>query len=336
MSVVDVLRRRGNIHASNFSDCFTICDDCTSNKPNYSSTRLPSHESVTTKLSHRKCVVDKKHTISDDPLPSLSIIKNEVTSTSVNEMKKLKNETNTSDNILLIDQLITIKFHTLMTFSLILPFFSIFFCLFSSLIFKWNDVNFVKCNVGNFVPSISAVTGIFPQAFVWRIGIGFHLAPRFLVIYLYFKFYERSCKHIENRFPHFLRYINSLLVLTENICLILVTYVSNKDNYIVHERSFIMFLACSLLHNITTIILHRFYCPSNDESLRRKIFMASGCWISTAFLVFFHHLHIISCVPYAFSLFAFFEYILVIFNMGFHYSALEDFPHYQLMIAHPN
>ena len=42
--------------------------------------------------------------------------------------------------------------------------------------------------VFNVVPSISAVTGISPGRYLWRMVIAFHLGPRLLIVSTYYHF----------------------------------------------------------------------------------------------------------------------------------------------------
>ena len=42
--------------------------------------------------------------------------------------------------------------------------------------------------VHNFVPSISAVTGISPGRYLWRIAIAFHMGPRILIVASYYHY----------------------------------------------------------------------------------------------------------------------------------------------------
>ena len=42
--------------------------------------------------------------------------------------------------------------------------------------------------VFNVVPSISAVTGISPGRYLWRVVIAFHLGPRLLIVATYYHF----------------------------------------------------------------------------------------------------------------------------------------------------
>lgn len=92
----------------------------------------------------------------------------------------------------------------------------------------------ILLQVYNFIPSISAVTGIFPQCYLWRITIALHCTPRFIMGSMYSNLYHQHMKSVTSTSfssYNFLVKLTYWLHFTENLSLIGVTYISNKDNY---------------------------------------------------------------------------------------------------------
>ena len=88
--------------------------------------------------------------------------------------------------------------------------------------------------VKNYIPSISAVTGITPQTYLWRIGIALHSAPRFAVGFMHYNYYSQRLGFVRECQRGFFKKLISLnfwLNTIENASLVGVTYVTNRENY---------------------------------------------------------------------------------------------------------
>lgn len=88
--------------------------------------------------------------------------------------------------------------------------------------------------VKNYIPSISAVTGITPQTYLWRIGIALHSAPRFAVGFMHYNYYFQRLGFVRECQRGFFKKLISLnfwLNTVENASLVGVTYVTNRENY---------------------------------------------------------------------------------------------------------
>lgn len=89
--------------------------------------------------------------------------------------------------------------------------------------------------VFNFIPSISAITGVSPQRYFWRISIALHVGPRFIIAVCYKSYYEHMLSHVENlpvyNKAKMLMNFAFWLHVVEITSLCGVTYISNRENY---------------------------------------------------------------------------------------------------------
>jgi hypothetical protein len=90
--------------------------------------------------------------------------------------------------------------------------------------------------VYNIIPSISSITGIRPQIYLWRSIIALHLTPRLVIAYVhknYLKHHVLSKIQGQSHYAQALKLatIVHYLNLIEISALAGVTYVSNKENY---------------------------------------------------------------------------------------------------------
>ncbi|XP_030768242.1 post-GPI attachment to proteins factor 2-like [Sitophilus oryzae] len=254
---------------------------------------------------------------------------------------KTEEPTNSNQNQVIIHYRINFKYVCLYTVSI--PLGALIVCLISAYIFQYDDVHETHCQVFNVVPSISAVTGISPQKYIWRISIALHIGPRVIISAVY-KAYQFNMinpfgeSHLKSKAQLWLN-IAYFLNLIETGALCGVTYISNRENYPVHEKLFITFMVSSLGHMVACIKGTRYAAESRDdiesvkEGLKYKRDLLMLSLMCTAGLLFFFLQHRLFCFRMAFSMFALCEYIIAAANMAFHISVVCDFPTEDLIVG---
>ena len=110
--------------------------------------------------------------------------------------------------------------------------------------------------VYNIIPSISSITGISPQRYIWRVCIAVHVGPRFLTSLVYHRYYLALTSRVElaKRKSYLYHvWIAFILNLIEQAALIGVTYVSNRENYREFLKSCLAEYLLSSLHRLYMI-----------------------------------------------------------------------------------
>ncbi|XP_076289391.1 post-GPI attachment to proteins factor 2-like isoform X1 [Lasioglossum baleicum] len=217
-----------------------------------------------------------------------------------------------------------------------LPLLTLLVCFLTGYIFQQDDIHETHCRVYNVLPSISAITGISPQRYLWRITIALHIGPRLIITSVYYSYYYNILKAIED-IPLKMKGSRLLnlcywLSMAEVATLCGVTYISNRENYAVHEKIFICFMISSLTYMLMAVRLSRLITP-NAQSLQYKQALFVTSLVSTIGLVVFFLKHRLLCHDLAFSWFSFCEYVIASANMGFHFTVVIDFPKEQLVVG---
>ncbi|XP_022211802.2 post-GPI attachment to proteins factor 2-like [Drosophila obscura] len=234
------------------------------------------------------------------------------------------------------------SFHEICIVTALLPLVTLFTCFVTAYVYQYDDVHETHCRVYNIIPSISAITGVSPQRYFWRFSIALHIGPRIPIAFVYKNYYRSQLKRISPELvPQASWLISLILVLNciEIASLGGVTYISNRENYPVHERIFITFMICSLCYMLATIklngLLHagQSLNVQQQQSIKWKKFFFVASILSTIGLLIFFAKHRFYCHDLAFSWFAFFEYLIAIANMLYHFTIIWDFPSQYMVIV---
>lgn len=234
--------------------------------------------------------------------------------------------------------LVRLPFKNFAVATVLLPLTGLLACIFIALLYHFQDSTYTHCQVTNWLPSISAAISRMPERYIWRGCIGLHSAPRYLVTAAYFSFYR---SRFAGRLPELLLSIAALVCsLTENTGLLLLTYVSSTETYSLHKNGFIAFVSSSLLHMLITcrlwyVIKRDYVNPEELKSYRWKLYLFLVNVTCCLLAFYFFRRHNEHCEPFIYTLFAFFEYLVVFSNMAFHMTAFFDFGSKEVLVATP-
>eukprot|EP00112_Aurelia_sp_Birch-Aquarium-sp1_P003953 Seg145.3 transcript_id=Seg145.3/GoldUCD/mRNA.D3Y31 product="Post-GPI attachment to proteins factor 2" protein_id=Seg145.3/GoldUCD/D3Y31 len=229
-----------------------------------------------------------------------------------------------------MDDFIRVKFSMIAKAILFLPSASLFTCIAISCILHWEQVTTTHCKVPNYLPSLSAAIGdLTPQRYIWRMGIALHSSGRFLVAFIYLYFYKQL-SYGKKDWIYKMAKLNLVLNVLENFSLLTLSYVSSKENFDIHEAAFICFIIFSMAYMVVTCFLFKTLAEfeKNDKlrsSYKWKLRTMIFYMVMFALSVYFYFRHNAYCEPGVYSLFALCEYLVVMANIFFHGTAVNDF-----------
>lgn len=226
-----------------------------------------------------------------------------------------------------------ISFRHLCLITVSLPLGALLICFVTAYIFQQDDIHETHCRVYNVIPSISSITGISPQRYLWRICIAFHVGPRVVIATVYRSYYRQLLSLSKKANDvNAIRWLDLCywLNVVEIAGLCGVTYISNRENYPIHEKIFILFMFGSLTYMCVSIKVYKLVKPNMTETEKTSYFLKKCLFIvsilCTIGLLIFFLKHRLLCHEMAFSWFSLCEYCIASANMAFHVTVILDFP----------
>ncbi|XP_060084299.1 post-GPI attachment to proteins factor 2-like [Ylistrum balloti] len=230
--------------------------------------------------------------------------------------------------------LFQVQFAFLGKIVLSLPLFGFVFCVLWSLMNDFESSTATHCRVANYLPSISsAIGGYTPQKYVWRICVALHCSPRLMIAVAYYNFHTQVHVGQRNSLYQSVAAFTSLLHILENMALVGLSFISSSENHGVHEKLFVTFMVTSLVYMLVSCILFKWGRTANGvqmsiiEKTSYKYKVGLFLFNITSFLiaVYLFIRHNAYCEPGIYSQFALCEYMVVVFNVLFHGTAILDF-----------
>lgn len=181
-------------------------------------------------------------------------------------------------------------------------------------------------------------------------AIAFHCFPRFLIASLYHNQFQTSLSKLKDHSQmkifilKQLIHLNTFLEICEVFGLIVLSYISSKENYNLHEKAFILFMLSSTCRMITCLILFRqlfykFWLKNSPEektkifrfqnSYQWKMRLFCSAFLFSLLLIIAYIRHTSKCSnnigqpSTAWSYFAACEYIICCLIMGYHATVIS-------------
>ncbi|GAB7363365.1 hypothetical protein MBLNU230_g3645t1 [Neophaeotheca triangularis] len=170
-------------------------------------------------------------------------------------------------------------------------------------------------------PSVSATIGDrYPERAVFQVFIAICSGPRFILVGLWYCMSNRA----GSRLPKIVAGVGIFRTLTCGGW----TYVTSTDDHNWHDIFMISYLVATLPWTIGCLALS----PPNPQAIRYRKYLASTFFGTLVPLVYFFIQHKVHRVPGAYTIYAFFEWALVLLDVAFDAVTALDFGSFEIVI----
>ncbi|PGH21571.1 hypothetical protein AJ80_03131 [Polytolypa hystricis UAMH7299] len=170
-------------------------------------------------------------------------------------------------------------------------------------------------------PSVSATIGDrYPERSVFQLFIAITSGPRFALVFLWYILTARP----NSTLPKFLAGAGIFRTLTCGGW----TYITSTDDHDFHDIFMISYLVATLPWTLGCIALS----PNNRRALKYRKILAGLFFGTLVPLVYYFIQHKVHKVPGAYTKYAFFEWALIVFDVGFDAVTALDFESFELVV----
>ncbi|KAI9886639.1 MAG: hypothetical protein M1823_001553 [Watsoniomyces obsoletus] len=170
-------------------------------------------------------------------------------------------------------------------------------------------------------PSVSATIGDrYPERSVFQVFIAITSGPRFALVFLWYLLTARPTSML----PKFIAGVGLFRTLTCGGW----TYVTSTDDHGWHDIFMISYLVATVPWTLGCLALS----PPNPQAIKYRKIMAGLFFGTLVPLVYFFIQHKVHKVPGAYTIYAFFEWALVLFDVSFDAVTALDFDGLELVV----
>lgn len=171
-------------------------------------------------------------------------------------------------------------------------------------------------------PSVSAAIGDrYPERSLFQVLIALTSGPRFLLVFFNFIILHRALL------------VASYVVLATGIARTFTcggwVYITSTDDHDWHDIFMIAYIALTIPWTITVTVLS----PKKSKERRGRAFTASTFFLTLIPLVYFFIQHKVHVVAGAYSYYAYFEWALILLDVGFDTWSVVDFRSIEIQLA---
>ncbi|XP_071847013.1 post-GPI attachment to proteins factor 2-like [Apostichopus japonicus] len=200
-------------------------------------------------------------------------------------------------------------------------------CIILALVYHFERTTWTHCQVPNYLPSISAAISVPPSAYIWRLVVASCASQRLCTVVFHHKHYSNI--FVPNSYYRRLCKLCFGSEFLENLCLIGLTCISSTENHGLHAMFFIGFQLFAVIFMFLMCIVYSMATMSEDNSNTKSLKWKWGAFLTNvaAFVLAMgsYYLHNAYCRPGVYTVFAFFEYIIVLSNIAYHVRVSLDF-----------
>ena len=206
-----------------------------------------------------------------------------------------------------------------------------------AIVYSFKETTSTHCGVSNYLPSTSAAISVPPSSYVWRFVIILCAGQRLFLVSFHYTLYASVSPSVAYTLLCRVCFGCELL---ENLGLIGLTCVSSSENSPVHQNMFTVFQICSMLFMVCMCVVHNIAINSgmsaskSEHGTLKWLMLYCGANICSFFVaIFFYFRHERYCEPGVYTLFAIFEYLVVLSNIAFHYLVTSNFVERELVLG---
>ncbi|GAN01972.1 fgf receptor activating protein [Mucor ambiguus] len=176
-------------------------------------------------------------------------------------------------------------------------------------------------------PSVSATTGDrYPARALFQILIALTSGPRFALVGLWYYYTTKSVRSSSLGFGKFLLAVGVVRTVSCGGWV----YITSTDDHMTHDVAMVIYLLCTLPWQLGVL----YTSPNaNVASIKRRRGLIMAFFGTLPPMIYFFLQHKVHHIPGAYTIYAFFEWSLIIYDVAFDSITAFDFDRFELKVT---